>query len=369
MKKKKLNSVDNLEKKLNDIYSNDAILNSLKQFDEDRKALLQLSSTAPLWQESTMQNKILEMEKAIKNTTLQNAFKSPSDYESYAKPILSSIHDHDYASLEREIKKNTEPWLNNNYIQMLKATDLLNDTITKAKEIGLSNQLDSYASKLSETALEYMTKDKLNTAQSILGLTSAIDTDIFQKEMESINTTKSMSEMAMKDITRTHNKITEPPTIDIPPFEIPKYENTIMGKVDKQVEILERLSSYMIKQNKNLELQNEIATEQSNQLKEQNAIIKNQVKETSKTSWIALGTAVFSILISSYISWHIFKEEDKSDMQNHKEVKDLLQENNKNILMELKEQNKNGLRINEEIKKQNQYFEKFLKSNIQQIEK
>jgi hypothetical protein len=220
--------------------------------------------------------------------------------------------------------------------------------------------------------LDYENNNKLNAVQAILGLTSAINTDIFQKEMDSINTTKSITDRTMKEVEEAKKFTIEQPNyqnrmLDIPIFKVPKYEDTIIGKADKQVEILERLSNYMIEQNKKLELQNEIATDQTNQLKEQNKIIKDQVKEASKTSLIALVAAIASILISSIITIYVFEEEDKSDNKNHKEVTELLNANNNtSILMELvselKEQNKNILITNKELNKQNQYFEKLLKT-------
>jgi hypothetical protein len=352
---KKNNSIDSLTEQLNTMYKNDSTLDYLKKFEEDRKALLGLDLITSSWQEPTIQEKILEMEKAIGSKTIQNAFKSHADYELYANPILSSIHNNNYSSLQEEMKNATEQWLNNDYMQTMKATNLLNDSIEKAKAIGLTNHMDSYTSKLSESISEYVNNNKLNAAQSILGLTSAMDTDIFQKEMESINNTKLITD---KEIEKTKKFTIKQPNyqneiLDLPTFQAPKYKDTIMGKADKQVEILERISSYMIKQTKTLELQNEIVAE--------------QIKETSKTSLIALIAAIASILISSIITVYVFQEEDKSDIQNHKEVTELLKANNNtNVFMELvsqlKEQNKNTLITNEELNQQNQYYKQLLKA-------
>lgn len=368
MNEKKTISINSLAEQLNDIYKNDTTLDYLKRFEEDRKTLLNLDLATSSWQDPTIQEKILDMENAIGSTTIQDAFKSHTDYEQYANPILSSIHNNNYDSLQEEIRKTTAEFISNDYMQTIKATDLFNDTIERAKAVGLTEHLDSYNSKLSESILQYENDNKLKAAQSILGLTSAIDTDIFQKEIESINATKLITDRAIEETDKY--KIEEPnyqdKILDTPLFELPKYEDTIMGKADKQVEVLERLSNYMIQQNKNLEIQNEIANEQNNNLKEQNLIIKVQVEETSKTSKIAFWTAIISILTSSIITIFVFLEEDKSDIQNHNEFIELLKENNNNnilneLVVQLKEQNKNSMITNEEFIRQNQYLKRLLK--------
>jgi len=370
MSNKESSSINSLTEQLSNLYTYDTTLGYLKHFEEERKAFMELSSLISSWQEPTIQDKILDMEKTIASTYIQDAFKTHADYELYANPILSSIHDKNYNSLQEALKIATEPLLNNDYIQTIKATDLFSDAIDRAKSIGLTENIDSYTSKLSDSISQYENNNKLNAAQNILGLTSMIDTDIFQKEMKLIDN-QSITNKILKEVEQADNyKIKEPNyqnrMLDISLPHIPKYEDTIMGKADKQLEVLERLSNYMIQQNKNLEIQNDIATAQKNSLKEQNELIKDQVKETSKTSFIALGTAILSIIVSSIITVYVFLEEDKSDNKNHIEVKKILQANNNNkilndLLLELKEENKNSTIIIEKLVKENQYFKEILK--------
>lgn len=352
--------IDSLSEQLNEVYKSDTTLDYLKQFQEDRKILSQIDFTTAALLEPTMQDKIANIESLIGSAAIQEAFKSHTDYESYANPILSSIHDKDYSSLQESMKIATESLISNDYLQTIKATDMLSNTIEKAKVMGFNEHIDSYSSKLADTISQYTRDTKLNVAQDMLGLASTIDTDMFQYD---IKATENMD----RDFTM------KPPDIDdiakhIPTFEMPKYEDTIMGKADKQLLVLEKLALYISSQTEKIEFQNEIATSQNNKLKEQNVIIKDQVKDTAKTSKTAFWTAICSIGVAVMFSIitilqanYIYMEEDKSDNKNYERVIELLKANNNNkvlkdLVLQLKEQNKNILITNKELAKQNKYF-------------
>ncbi len=381
MSKKKIDSISSLTEQLSGIYENDSTLSYLKQFEDDRQSLLDLATSS--WQEPTIQEKIEDMASALAMPAIQDAFKTHEDYKSYVSPILSSIHEKNYDSVLESIKLATEPYLKNDYSQTFKAAEMLNDTIEKADRLGITDHFDSYTAKLADLTLEYA-NNKSSATQGLVGLASAIDTDIFKKEMKSLSATESLATQAIEEVEKAkksiieaqdyHNTMLDTPMYKPPVFQTPKYEDTIMGKADKQVEVLEKLADYMITQTEKIELQNEIATDQNSKLKEQNKMIEDQVKDTARTSKIAFWTAISSISVAVIFSitgigltYYIFQEEDKSDNKNHAKMKTLIESNNNNkilgeLVLQLKQQNKNSTIINTKLIKQNQYLKELLKA-------
>lgn len=79
-------SIISLTKQLSSIYENNSTLNYLKRFEEDRKSLLDLTSSS--WQEPTMQEKMTDMASALSAPAIQAAFKTHVDYELYNAPLF-----------------------------------------------------------------------------------------------------------------------------------------------------------------------------------------------------------------------------------------------------------------------------------------
>lgn len=385
-------SIISLTKQLSSIYENNSTLNYLKRFEEDRKSLLDLTSSS--WQEPTMQEKMTDMASALSASAIQAAFKTHADYELYANPILSSIHANNYNSLQEAITKATEPWLNNNYMQAIKATDLFSDTIKSIADMGVLHDITPYGAKLSEAMLLFKDQENmLNASKNLVGLASLIENDAFKTKFESPleeasgKIAKTMSELqisiksespilkvseALKVFNKPLGAINPPdfPKIkfDLPQIELPKIENSpiykqnekLINKSDKQVILLKDMSKYMASQTEKLEFQNKITSQ--------------QIEANHSSAKVAFWTAVTSIAVAVIFSiagiiltYYVFQEEDKSDNKNHTELLKSIEANNNNknlaeLTLQIKEENKNIILTNKMLNEQNEYFKELLKA-------
>ncbi len=105
------------------------------------------------------------------------------------------------------------------------------------------------------------------------------------------------------------------------------------------------ISNFLASQSKILEAQQENQELQNTQLKLQNEKMEEQIKDNKSSSKIALIIAWAGIIISifvafggMYLEYYIYKEEDKSDSINHKELKKVISNTNKDFEKELREQ-------------------------------
>lgn len=388
MAKYKEDSINSLTEQLSSIYENNLALNSLKRFEEDRKSLLDLASSS--WQEPMIQEKIADMASALGMSAIQDAFKTHADYELYANPILSSIHTNNYNSLQKAMTKATEPWLSNNYMQAVKATDLFSDTIKNVADMGVLHDIQPYSTKLAETMLLFNDQENmLSASKNLVGLASLIENDAFKAKFESPlgETSKKLSEvmnelgtttkfespiLKLSNASEGFNKPFDAinfseRVLDLPRIELPRIENSpiykqnekLIEKSDKQVTLLKDMSKYMASQTEKLEFQNEITSQ--------------QIKANNSSAKVAFWTAIFSIAVAVIFSiagigltYYVFQEEDKSDNKNHTELMKSIEANNNNkilseLVLQLKEENKNTILTNKELSKQNEYFKELLK--------
>lgn len=356
--------------KIKEVYGNDSALDSLKKFEEDRKSLLGVDFTSQHIANLGIEDKISDMTKLLEGSALHSTFKNEELFRQYTDPILSSIHNNDYESLQEKMKLATEFFIKPDYAQTIKAADILGDAIAKANEsLVLNSFTDSYTSKLDATIEQIKADNRFSAASSMLGLASTIDTDLFKAQLQQLTAPKSVQEATEKvsalsfkpAIPEIHTKM----FMDSPVFELPKYEDTIMGKADKQIEHLKDISKYMIDQNEKMKVQHEISTEQNNQIKEQNEMLKNQIEDNAKTSVRDYRTLILSIVVGILISFIIYHLEDKSDTENHNEIKQILETNNNNEVLkdlvgQLKLQNRKSDDTIKELKEQNKYIKSLL---------
>ncbi|MCV6606837.1 MAG: hypothetical protein OIF32_01395 [Campylobacterales bacterium] len=350
-----------LGNKMKELYENDPALNSLKKFEEERKSLLNLDA-----QDITnlgIEDRISGISKLLESSELHSTFKNEDLFKEYTDPILSSIHDKDYKSLQEKMKLATESFIKPDYATTIKATDILGETISRADSLSSFNTLNKvYTSQLDETIEQLKNKNKLGAASGILGLASTINTDLFKTQLiqptalsKSLKNVEKTNALNFKPITSEIPKIN---LNDMPVVKLPKYEDTLMGKADKQIEHLKNISAYMIDQNEKMKIQHEISIKQ-------NEIIQNQIEDNTKTSVRDYRALIFSIVISILLSIIIYLLEDKSDTENHNEIRQTLETNNnnkilKNLVEELKIQNQKSDKTIKELKKQNDYIQRLL---------
>lgn len=370
---KKSKSISELTKEIESIYDKDPTLKELKRLEEDRQSLYSVDLATKALSDSTVAQ-VSDLYKTISNPVLQDAFKTHEDYERYTKPILSSIENKDYLNLQESIKKATEPYLSSEYLQAMKATDLFRDTIKSASSMNILKDSLPYQSQLTEAINLFNEHDKrLTASKELLGLASIVQNDAFKAKInplgevaktlsptfEAINnvgkTIKPVldSMNKIKDIHKPFNPSIE--KIDLPRVEIPKIQDSPMYKQneklidrsDRQINLLENMANYMSSQTKNLELQNEITSEQ---------IEKTEVSSKSAMT-IAIWSIVLSIIfsfVSIGVTYYVYVEEDKSDNMSNAKMEELIKANNTNkVLSEMVQ----------ELKTQNIFLKKIIEKN------
>lgn len=361
--KKKSKIKITLGDKIKEVYGNDSALDSLKKFEEDRKSLLGIDFTSPHIASFGIEDKISDITKLLENSALHSTFKNKELFKQYTNPILSSIHNNDYESLQEKMKLATESFIKPDYAQTIKAADILGDAIAKANDLlALNGFTDSYTSKINETIEQIKADNRFSAASSMLGLASTIDTDLFKAQLQQLTAPKSVQE-ATEKVSALSFKLATPEIhtkmfMDTPAFELPKYEDTIMGKADKQIEYLKDISEYIIKQTNKIEEQRQISVNH-------NDMIKNNIEENAKISKRDFRLLLSGIIIGILIPFVVFYFQDISDNENHEKTIKTLEANNnneilKNLVEQLKLQNQKSDDTIKEFKEQNKYIKSLL---------
>jgi hypothetical protein len=144
--------------------------------------------------------------------------------------------------------------------------------------------------------------------------------------------------------------------------------NNLIINSHKQIDLMANISSFLATQSEILNIQRENQEIQNEELKKQNNTMEEQVIENKSSSKIALWTAISSILLGTVISIGIYFAEDISDTENHEDMKKVIQHNNNEVQLEkliqqLTIQNENLKSMNEQLIIQNKNLD-FIKKDI-----
>lgn len=325
---------------LSSIYATDPTLEAIMKLEEDRQKLLK--ETIDQYSATDV---FTDLQKTLSNLSIQDAFKTYSDYESYANPILAA---NDYMSVAQAIQQSYESALSNNYKKAMKASEILSSSIHNIPEVITVDKIDPYITKISEVANSFKeNNDLLEMSKDLLGVAATIDNDTFKSQFETL---------ADYDISP---KI---PDYDFPHVEIPRIEDSpiyqqtekLVNQSNAQISLLEKMSKYMASQQENLELQNDIT--------------RQQIKGNKRSSNIAIVIAISSIVLSIGISSIIYFAESNSDQKLHSAMKKTVESNNnKNelnkLIITLKEQNTELQTSNNLLKQQLEYWQKAERNN------
>lgn len=303
---------------------------------------------------SEIEKQIEDMNKLIENPTFQSVFKDNETFKQYSNPLISSIHNNDYESLQEQLKFTTDYLIKPDYLQTLKASETLYDSIEKAKALALGDSyIESYSDRV-DSISKYFVNDKLSAASDMLGLSSKIDTDLLKSGLTHNTELDKIIESSQENIEKINgfnSDINKLNYIEIPKWEPPKYEDTLMGKADKQIEHLENVVNYIVDQTEKIEEQRQISIQHNN-------MVKEEIEDNAKTSKRDFRILLISVLISITVPFIISYIEDISDNNNHKELINTLNQNNQNgvlkeLVTELKIQNEKSSEIIDILKKEN----------------
>ena len=144
--------------------------------------------------------------------------------------------------------------------------------------------------------------------------------------------------------------------------------NNLIINSHKQIDLMANISSFLATQSEILNIQRENQEIQNEELKKQNNTMEKQVEENKSSSKIAFWTAISSILFGTGISIWIYFAEDISDTENHEDMKKVIQHNNNEVQLEkliqqLTIQNENLKSMNEQLIIQNKNLD-FIKKDI-----
>lgn len=298
----KIMKLEDLQKQFDEVYQLPTF-KAIKELEEDRKSILATSSIAEM-----AKMKIDELEKLIGNTSFQNAFKSVQDYEKYTSPISDSLQKNNFQELQDSLSKSYESLLKPQISETFKTLTESQMKLSDYANLGKFNVDDHLGTSVKSALGSIKANENLFDSAKILNSAfGQIDTDIFKEKISGLE---------------EQRKLLEPkPYIFHEPlsFEIPK--NPILDVIEQN----DRMNEYLNLQTQTL---NEIADEmakQTTEVRKQNNITEQQIKENNKSAKKALWIAIISIFISIlasigaiYVSYDIYNKEDLSDNAEHK---------------------------------------------------
>ena len=403
-------STDNIGKitiQLDDLYKSNPTLDHIKRLEEDRKALLSVADLSATWGETSVQNRVEDMRKALGYPKLQDAFRSHEDYMSVTSPLISALEKDNPKSLLDAFKVDTEPYLDSTYAQTLRATDLFSESLINASKLGLP-QTTSYVEDMRKTMELYNTSFGLGN-KKLVELATSFENDAFKSKFALAGNISSVSEAlksstsaldsislrAAKTLeafqpvksplldkqTKSHDNfkmITEPkiPKYELP--EIPHYEpprpedsphykqnEKILNNSEEQIVLLNQVSVYMSSQSEKLEFLNKITAKQVEENKviaekqmEENRVVAEKemainAKSARTATWIAIAGIGLTLIVSVISIWatlYVYGLQDISDNKDHAEVVQLLKANNLNgsiseLVNQLKIKNQNDIEL------------------------
>ncbi len=325
--------LEELQKQLDEVYQSPTF-KAIKNLEEDRKSILATSSIAEMVK---MQKN--DLEKLIGDTSFQNAFKSVQDYEKYTSPILDSLQKNNFQELQDSLSKNYESLLKPQISETFKTLMESQMKLSGYANIGKFN-IDDYLGSSVKSALESIKANEslFDSSKVLNSALGQIDTNIFKEKINSFEEQRKLLE------TKPYN------FHELPNIEIPK--NPIFDVIEQN----ERTNEYLNLQTQTL---NEIADEmakQTTEVRKQNSITEQQIKENDKSAkkalWIAVSSIVISIVATFgaiFVSYDIYNKEDVSDNIQHKELLQKMDNSNdfskqnellKELLQEFKIHNK-----------------------------
>jgi len=310
-------------------------------------------------------SEILSKDKiGLGNNTLEEKIKSLSSFESNVKPIgidsISINPPKDFKPIE--IPKIQDSAMYKQNEKLIDKTEKQTEAIEEMSKylIDLGTKQEEQSNITNEQNIEFLDNShkQIELMDKISGfLSSQSEILELQKKNQELQR-EELNQLNTELLTNSHEQI--------------KLMSEVSSFLASQSKILEAQQENQELQNAHLKLQNEKIEEQVNELKEQKNKMDEQIEDNKKSSKIALGTAVASILIGAVVTYYVYIQEDKSDSINHKELKENLILQNQNIntmnkvletgfinntkinqelLKQLKIQNQNLLKINQQLKK------------------
>ncbi len=290
--------LDDLKKSVDTAYTN-PMLHELKRLEEDKKNIFEgLTGSFPAT------DTINDLQNLLKHSGLSDAFKTIDDYKKYSDPLLDSIVNKDYVSLQKELKNAYTPYLKTSVSQAMDAIGYAEKSIeelTGNTYLDVNKYSPSISSSLSEMA---KAQDLLKPTKSLTASMKQIETDMFQDKMAMLNERRIELPRMME-------------AIEIPENPMIKQNEEIITSLDVQNETLVLIGQYISSQNEKLDTQNKIVEEEIKVNKES---AKNALWTAIASIFIAIVATVWAI----WVSYDVYNKENKSNNKQHQEVMKLL---------------------------------------------
>jgi len=287
------------------------IFNAINKLHKDQQSLL--SSAVSQWNTPSLQEKIREYEKLLKEPCLAAAFATQQDYEKYTKPLLSLLKSKEYQTTKKtleSLKLRIKP----EYSAVESAISQLQKTIdTQSVNSVLQKipKLSEYKSSISK-AMKSISKnqDLLASSKQLFIAGKGLANDSIQQRM---------NDYEAKNTRIMHREI---PNIKIP-------VNPLVD-LNKQIIQVETLQNEMLKDvSEQMSLQNEYTDKEIQTLEYQNEIANKQISDNKKSSrnavWIAIASMIISIVVSGVNIWATYDvfslEKEGNDKDNQKLIK------------------------------------------------
>ena len=330
--------MDILENGLKELYKIDSTLGSLKRFEKIKEELLKLKVNTQI-----RKDKSDELKQILQDNSLSKAFKNNDAYNEYSGYLLDSLNSKTLPNITLSLSKSISSYLNIEYEQALKATDLFSNSLIKSKGLNPDRQI-YYNDKLSEAIKKYQ-NNKLKGSQNILSLASEINKDLFKlsidkhniglgsfkdsftnlspsaKKLATLNSSiikHNIDKVIIKDFKSLNSEIRnslnqiKPPRINN--SSVYKQNAKLLSKSDKQIEVMQKMSEYINISSKNLEIQ----AEKSNNQNERIIMNSNaQIKVMEKISKLT----ITSIKNQDKIAIKLSEENDKLLKSSKEQIK------------------------------------------------
>lgn len=299
-----------ISQELQKAYENPT-LSTIKRLQEDQQSLL--SSSISQWNTPSIQQKIQEYEKLLKEPGLAAAFATQQDYEKYTKPLLSLLESHEYQTAQKNLQ-DLKPRIKPEYYAIESAIEQLQKTLdTPSINSTLQHipKLSQYESSISK-AIESISKNEalLTSSKQLFNAGKGLAHDSIQQRM---------NEHQVENARIMH--------IELPDIKIP--ENPLIN-LNRQIVEIGNIQNEMLKDiSDQMRLQNEYTDKEIQALEYQNEIAKEQISDNKKSSRnavrVAIASVIMSIVVSGISIWATYdiynKEKKENDDDTHKLLK------------------------------------------------
>jgi len=366
-------------------------LNSLTKLVEEQRELMSKLAIGNTVADIGKLSK--QIKTTLVNPSMKDAFKTADLYSSTLKDFENSFASQNISSIQKLFDSTLPSYLKKDYRLAFKATYQWKKTEEQLKSLGLLKDQTKGLAELPKSIIGITSP--LDYAKEVSRATAGLSQSSFSEHMKNISngidTVGSKKESIAKSVEFNQididNRIQDFHNIQLETIRIQqekatkreKREQRVYENSETQVELLQSIIEYMDTQSQNLSLQNEIlseqvenlklqnnqAEEQINEIKKQNELMQEQQEENRKSSKTALWTAIISIFLGAivgvggiYLSYLLYKWQDKSDNKNHFELLQSIQKtgSSKDLAPLIQEQIKTST-------KTNQLLENFLKKN------